>query len=63
MSNVIPLLHPRASKETIDWLIKHEYLKAEKRNIASAVHEALAAMRNELDREAWEYDPPPVLNV
>ena len=60
MSNVIPLLRPRASKETIDWLIKHGYLEAEKRNISSAVNEALDRMRSELDREAWEYDPPPV---
>jgi hypothetical protein len=56
MSNVIPLLRPRASKETIDWLISQGYLKAERRNSASAVHEALARMRDDMYREAW--DPP-----
>ena len=56
MSNVIPLLRSRASKETIDWLITQGYLKAEKRNIAGAVHEALARLRNDMYREAW--DPP-----
>jgi hypothetical protein len=56
MSNVIPFVRPRASKESIDWLITQGYLKAERRNSASAVHEALTRLQNDMYREAW--DPP-----
>jgi hypothetical protein len=63
MSNIIPFVRPRASVETVDWLVRRGYLKAEKRHSASAVHEALGRMRNEMERESWEYDPPPIVNT
>jgi len=62
MSNVIPFSRPGASVETIDWLVKLGYLKADRRHSASAVHEALGRMRDDLSRDQtiWEQEPPPV---
>jgi hypothetical protein len=62
MNNVIQLSRPKASVETIAELIRLGYLKTSRRHIASAVHEALGRMRDDLSREqaTWEHDPPPV---
>ena len=62
MNNVIQFSRPRASVETIEALIRLGYLKVSRRHIASAVHEALSRMRDDLSREkaTWEHDPPPV---
>jgi len=45
--------------ETIEALIRLGYLKASKRHIASAVHEALARMRDDLYHEQTTWDDPP----
>jgi hypothetical protein len=45
--------------ETIEALIRLGYLKVSKRHIASAVHEALARMRDDYEQTTW-HDPPPV---